>query len=467
MTDTKNNIQTVVIQGLGFVGAAMAVASANALNAEGEPYFNVIGVDLPTTLGMERVKNINSGKFPFETVDDKIIKGTKDAVIRGNLSATIKEDVFKKADIVLVSVNMDLSYTNGTAATINLTPFKSAINTLGTYLKENVLIIVETTVPPGTCEKIVKPIISKHAEERGIDPGSIYIAHSYERVMPGANYLDSIINFWRVYSGITNKAADLCENFLSKIIDVKKYPLTRLKSTLASETAKVLENSYRAVNIAFMEEWGRFAEDAGIDLYEIINAIRIRPTHSNIRQPGFGVGGYCLTKDPLFAKISAKEILGLYNHDFPYSSSAVEINRSMPLVTLEKLKKYFNGTVKGKKILLMGISYREDVGDTRYSPSETFFKHAKKEGAQIIPHDPLVKYWEEMQLQIASDMPESKSFDAVVFTVSHKAYRDINFAYWLKNNTTCVIFDANDVLSDIQRNEINKMGNTLLSIGRG
>src|SRR3972149_4497717 len=162
----EKKLQTVVVQGLGFVGAAMAVAVANAVDVNGKPFFKVIGVDLPTNSGKERIKKINSGLFPFKTVDKKI--------------------------------------------------------------KENTLIIVETTVPPGTCEKVVKPIIQEHLKERGINPYSVYIAHSYERVMPGANYLDSIINFWRVYAGTTVQAADYCENFLSKIINVKEYPLTRL-----------------------------------------------------------------------------------------------------------------------------------------------------------------------------------------------------------------------------------------------
>ena len=120
--------------------------------------------------------------------------------------------------------------------------------------------------------------------------------------MPGKNYFDSIVNYWRVYAGIDDESAKKCEKFLKKIINTKDYPLTRLSDTTSSETAKVLENSYRAANIAFIEEWGRFAEDIGIDIFEIIESIRMRPTHSNIRQPGFGVGGYCLTKDPILQK---------------------------------------------------------------------------------------------------------------------------------------------------------------------
>jgi UDP-N-acetyl-D-glucosamine dehydrogenase len=460
-------MQTVVIQGLGFVGSAMAVAVANAVDSNDNPLFNVKGIDLPTNPGRERVKKINSGIFPFETVDKKILAGTKNALSHGNLYATTDETVFKEADVILVSINLDLTYINETTPTVNLSSFKNAIDTLGRNVKEGALIIVETTVPPGTCEKVVQPIIHEHAIKREMNPDSIHIAHSYERVMPGANYLDSIINFWRVYSGTTPQAADMCESFLSKIINTKDYPLTRLNSTTASETAKVLENSYRAVNIAFMEEWGRFAEEVGFNLYEVIDAIRVRPTHSNIRQPGFGVGGYCLTKDPLFAKIAAKEIFGFSNFDFPFSSKAVEINRAMPLVTLNKLRKYFGGSVRGKKILLLGISYREDVGDTRYSPSETFFTEAQKEGAQIIVHDPLVEYWEETKLHVPKNLTDPNSFDAIVFAVPHQAYREISFNNWLKPNYNGLIFDSNNVLTDKQRNMLNDMNINLLSIGRG
>ena len=458
MNENNNNKQNVIIQGLGFVGSAMAVAAANAFDSCGEPYFNVTGVDLANNAGMDRIKKINEGKFPFETVDEKIITGTRDAVKRGNLSATTDDKVFCKADIILVSINMDISYTENKEVTVNFDSFKKAMHTLGENVKEGVLIIIETTVPPGTCERIVKPIITEHIEKRGMNPEYIYIAHSYERVMPGANYLDSIINYWRVYSGTSEDAAKKCQIFLSKIINIKKYPLTRLKSTIASETAKVLENSYRAVNIAFMEEWGRFAEDTGIDFYEVIEAIRIRPTHSNMRQPGFGVGGYCLTKDPLFAKVAAKEIFGLTDHSFPYSSQAVDVNRVMPLVTLKKIKDYFNGSIKGKRILLMGISYREDVGDTRYSPSEIFFREAQHEEAEVIPHDPLIGYWEETELNITKDLPDPGEFDVIILSVPHKEYRAIDFTKWLRINKKILIFDANNVLSENQRNSIKKNG---------
>ena len=151
----------------------------------------------------------------------------------------------------------------------------------------------------------------------------------------------------------------------------------------ASETGKLLENTYRAVNIALIDEWSRFAEGIGIDLFEIVDAIRVRPTHSNMREPGFGVGGYCLTKDPLFAGVGARELFGLKNLSFDFARLAVETNEKMPLATLDRMREYFRGALSGKRGLLCGISYRSDVGDTRYSPAEIFAKAALREGGSV------------------------------------------------------------------------------------
>ena len=136
--------------------------------------------------------------------------------------------------------------------------------------------LVETTVPPGTCEQIIKPIMQEEFEKRNLSFQDFGIGHSYERVMPGPEYVDSIKSFPRVYSGINEESANRTEVFLRTIIDTSKCDLTRLEHTNATEMAKVLENSYRATNIAFAVEWSRFAEEAGVDMYEIVNAIRVR-----------------------------------------------------------------------------------------------------------------------------------------------------------------------------------------------
>jgi nucleotide sugar dehydrogenase len=319
-------------------------------------------------------------------------------------------------------------------------------------------------VPPGTCEKVVKPILEGELIKRNLPINKLKIAHSYERVMPGSNYYDSIINYWRVYSGIGDMAQKACSDFLSKIINIKKYPLTKLKSTTASETAKVLENSYRAVNIAFIEEWGRFAEDIGIDLFEVIDTIKMRPTHSNIRQPGFGVGGYCLTKDPLFAKISARDLFGIDGHDFPYCTSAVKINRCMPLVSLNKIKKYC-GSINNKRILILGVSYKQDVGDTRYSPAEIFVRAAMKEGALVNCYDPLVEYWPELDITLPSEMPSMIGYDIITLTVGHAEFLTRDFAECLLKSQA-FIFDANNVLTKEQIKLLQDANCKIAFIGR-
>jgi len=456
----------VCIQGMGFVGSAMALAVASAKDEDGKPCYNVIGIDVPDEAGYKKTVSINEGIFPFENNDFKLQQALQDTCQEGNLWATTDFRYFQYADVIVVDINLDIKYTKEHEPILDLKLFKDAIHTLGKYMKEGALIVVETTVPPGTCEKIVYPVISEEFKQRHINSDKIFIAHSYERVMPGENYFDSIINYWRVYSGINDESADKCEKFLKSVISTEKYPLTRLKKTTATETAKVLENSYRAATIAFIEEWGRFAEAVDIDLFEVIDAIRMRPTHSNMRQPGFGVGGYCLTKDPFFAPLAAEKIFGLKNMKFPFSTAAVKVNNAMPLVSLNKIENLLDNSLDGKRMLVLGVSYRQDVGDTRYSPTEIFVKEAQKRGAELTCQDPLVGYWHEMDMDVLHDVPSFAGYDAVVFTVQHKQYLQIDFNTEKFDNGT-LIFDANCVLSKKQRDDIMKLPHIILaSIGR-
>ncbi len=462
---SDNKKKTVCIQGLGFVGSAMAAAVATAKDASGKPIYNVVGIDIPNDEGLRKVDALNQGIFPFENSDTKLERAVKEANQNKNLYATTESDDFSYADIVVVDINLDIAYDSAMEPVLDLTMFEAAIKTLGERIKPEALVLVETTVPPGTCEKVVLRILSEEYKKRGIS-SKPHVAHSYERVMPGENYLDSIINFWRVYSGIDDVSADMCHDFLETVIRTDKYPLTRLENTTATEIAKVLENSYRATTIAFMEEWGRFAEAVGVDLFEVIDAIRMRPTHSNIRQPGFGVGGYCLTKDPYFARLSAKYLFDIDGMDFPFSSQAVRVNRKMPLVSLDKIEKIL-GDVDGKRILIMGISYRQDVGDTRYSPSEIFAKEAIRRGAILDYQDPLVHEWQEMDSRVLNDLPDIGAYDVCLLAVPHKQYGELDFSKY-KPDHEVLIFDSNRVLSDKQIKDVK--GNDKLiyySIGRG
>ena len=460
----KEGLPIVCIQGLGFVGSAMAVAVSNAIDNNGNPKYNVVGIDLPNEKGKKIVHSFNEGIFPFETTDKSLIHCFKKSIERKNLYATTNPKAISLASTILVDINLDVTW-NNSIPDVNLNDFKNGIRTIGEYVTPNSLVIVETTVPPGTCEKVVVPELRNALKKRGLPEDCVHIAHSYERVMPGSHYLDSIVNYWRVYSGVTKESADRCMHFLQSVINTEEYPLTQLSSTTASETAKVLENSYRALNIAFMEEWGRFAEEIGINMFEIVEAIRKRPTHANIMKPGFGVGGYCLTKDPLFVKIGAEKFFGK-KINFEFTVKAVEVNKKMPLAVVNKLKQIFGNNLSNLRILILGISYKQDIGDTRNSPTETLVRELKRNEVELFFHDPLVSYWEEMGTSVLKTLPERENFDAIIITVPHKVYKEIDFSKLL-NNTETAIIDANNVLTEKQIEEIRKNGNRLTFIGMG
>lgn len=455
-----------MIQGLGFVGAAMAVATALARDIDGQPIYNVVGLELDNEEGRRRATALADGCFPFVTTDSKLVDSTSKCQTAGNLTAKTSRDVISSADIVVVDINLDVSKASDGLVHVEFEHFRSAIRDIGKRARPGTLIIVETTVPPGTCAKIAAPELTRCCAERGLPDDSILLAHSYERVMPGSNYLESIREFWRVYSGHTDLAATACRSFLENIIDVKRYPLTRLANTTSTEFAKVLENAYRATNIAFIEEWARLAERTGVDMFEVIDAIRMRPTHSNLRQPGFGVGGYCLTKDPLLGGVSARQIFGLPDLKFPFSEAAVQINDRMPLETVTQLKKGLGGNLNSKRILLFGAAYRQDVGDTRFSPSAIFVRATSADGAIISVYDPLVDGWGEPAQTLHSKLPKANEFDAVVFAVPHAEFSKIDIVEWLGISKPYLL-DANRVLTVAQRKSLHESGVIVRYVGVG
>ncbi len=456
-------MEIVCLQGLGLVGAAMAIAVASAKDEFDNPKYAVFGVDLPNDSGQYRANSLNHGKFPFSTSDTKLLQSLEQAHQRGNLQATTDPVVYSKASIVVVDVQLDIPYLEDEPQ-LELAGFQHAIETLGKHIQPDTLVLVETTVPPGTCQKIVVPILHMELAKRGINGDSVHVAHSYERVMPGEDYLASITDYWRVFSGNTSKAADSCERFLENVVNVEKFPMTRLESTLASETAKVMENTYRATNIAFINEWSNYAEAVGIDLFAVVSAIGMRPTHSNIRYPGLGVGGYCLTKDPTFAPAAAKQFFGL-ELDFPFSRLAVRVNHEMPLNTVNRLIELMGGSINQKKVLICGVSYKQDVGDTRYSPSELLVRSLSEHGAVVTCHDPFIKYWDEMEINLVENVPQSHQFDAVIFAVPHQYYRDFDLLSWA--HPRIVILDANNIFSLELRQQGRTNGLKIESIGRG
>jgi len=435
--------KVVVIQGLGFVGAVMSLVCANALTEE----YAVIGIDLASEKTYWKIQSINDGVFPLIADDPKIAEFFDNAKLKGNFLATYDPVAYQYADVIIVDINLDVqkkSHEKGGLKDfdVNLSGFKAATQSIGRNCRDDVLVLVETTVPPGTCEQVVKPILEEELIKRDLTLKNYRLGHSYERVMPGPQYIDSIREFPRVYAGVTETSANVVEEFLKTIIDMSKCELTRLEHTNATEMAKVLENSYRAMNIAFAVEWSRFAEEAGVDLYAMVDAIRARPTHANLMYPGIGVGGYCLTKDPLLASWARKSHFGSKS-DLEMSINGVSVNDQMPKFAFDRLVQEF-GDVSDKKVIFMGVSYRGDVGDTRFTPVEPLVEMVRETGAEIVLHDPFVSYWEEQKCDVESDLNAvlNATADLIVISAGHSQYKLVSTIDKLMALNPALIYDT-------------------------
>jgi nucleotide sugar dehydrogenase len=465
--------QVVVVQGLGFVGAAVCAAVAGASDSDGNPFHYVIGVDLPTAESYWKVAKLNSGLFPFEAPDVELERVVADAVqVRSNLSATASEAAFALADVVMVDVNLDVGdpvVGSPGDIRVDLDGFCEAIRAVGRNMRDDALVLVETTVPLGTSERIVLPILREERQRRGID-APVFLAHAYERVMPGPNYLASVRAYHRTVSGIDEDSTARARAFLSTFLDTTTYPLLELPDARSTELAKLLENSYRAVNIAFIHEWTLLAEDVGVDLFAVIDAIRVRKgTHDNMRYPGFGVGGYCLTKDSLLAQWGAAHLLASETA-LTTTLEALSINHRMPLHTLDLVAEVAEGDLHGKRIAVCGVAYLADVGDTRHSPTETLVDALLAAGADVRLHDPSVRAWAERpDLPIAETIREAVAgADGVVFAVPHRAYRDLpadELHAFARDGRFLV--DAQNVISDASAQLLHGRGWRVIGVGKG
>jgi nucleotide sugar dehydrogenase len=463
--------EVVVVQGIGFVGAAVLAALACARDARGEPRFAVVGVDLADDRNIGKIRSVLAGEPPVVSSDAKLTEAYREAQRVGNMTATADSAAFEHAAVVVIDVNLDVHKSGTCARQYELRdgPFRRAVATVAEHICEDTVVIVETTVPPGTTERIVQPTIAAAFERRGLDPSRVWIAHSYERVMPGPNYLASITDYFRVFSGINRASSERARAFLESFIDTAAFPLTELQSPTASEMAKVLENSFRAVNIALIQEWTELAQAASVDLFQVIEAIRMRPTHRNIMAPGLGVGGYCLTKDGLLADWAARGFFGRQEH-LEFTLDAVDVNDAMPLHTRDVIKQLLP-ELSGKTVLILGVSYLNDVADTRSSPSALLHDALTAEGATVLVHDPLVERWAEKGISIDRGMESLNALrpDAVVFALRHREYLALDDAAALRAlfPGAAAIVDANNVLSDATASALAEAGIRVAGTGKG
>jgi UDP-N-acetyl-D-glucosamine dehydrogenase len=398
--------EVVVVMGVGFVGAVMAAIVADTVDKKsGRPSKFVIGCQRPSARSYWKIPLLNRGLSPVKSEDPEVEPMIKRCVLeKRTLVATYNSDCLKLADCVVVDVQCD--YTKEAlgdmrCGTAEMAALEATMKTIAEKVPPECLTLIETTVAPGTTEFVAWPIMKKAFAERGIKSEPL-LAHSFERVMPGRNYVSSIRDFWRVCSGCNAEARERVEKFLREVLNTEKFPLTIMDRPIESETTKIVENSYRATILAFLDEWSLFAEHNGVDLIKVIKAIKVRPTHNNIIFPGPGVGGYCLPKDGGLGYWAYKHILGFGDDIFKITPMAIDINdtRGLHAATLTRdALRNMGRQAAGARILLCGASYRQDVADTRYSGSEIVVRKLTEMGAEMRVHDPYLEHWYELENQ--------------------------------------------------------------------
>jgi nucleotide sugar dehydrogenase len=495
----KLDREIVVVMGVGFVGAAMAAVVADTVDKKGKPSKFVIGMQRPSVRSFWKIPVLNKGVSPVISEDKELAPMIERCVLeKKNLTATFTYEALSLADVVVVDVQCDYlkedlgDVHNGFA---DMAALEDSLAIMAEHVSADALVLIETTVAPGTTEQIAYPIMKKIFQKRGIKSDPL-LAHSFERVMPGKNYVASIRDFWRVCSGINKKARKRVVKFLNDVLNTEEYPLTVLDKPIESETAKIIENSYRATILAFLDEWSLFAERNGVDLTKVIQSIKVRPTHSNIIFPGPGIGGYCLPKDGGLGVWAYKHIHGFEDDIFKITPLAININDTRALhvgqLTRDALRN-MNRPIAAADILLLGASYREDVGDTRYSGSELIVRKLTEMGAELRVHDPYLTHWWELEAQDTYPKPghslqrffrnqdklESMSMeqdfkqafkgaDAVIFAVRHEQYLDLDPAKVVKMvGNTCAVIDCFGILDDDKIRRYFELGCEVKGLGRG
>jgi UDP-N-acetyl-D-glucosamine dehydrogenase len=491
--------EIVVVMGVGFVGAVMAAIVADTVDKDGKPSKFVIGMQRPSVRSYWKIPMLNRGVSPVKAedpeVDPMIARCVND---KKTLIATFDYDVLKLADVVVVDVQCDYlkaDLGNVRSGQTDMAALEASLGVIAEHIPAQALILIETTVAPGTTEQVAYPLMKKIFKKRGIESDPL-LAHSYERVMPGRNYVASIRDFWRVCSGINEEAKKRVVKFLNEVLNTDKFPLTVMDRPIESETSKIVENSYRATILAFLDEWSLFAERNGVDLIKVIKAIKVRPTHSNIIFPGPGIGGYCLPKDGGLGLWAYRHILGFEDDIFRITPMAININDTRGLhvgqLTRDALRN-MGKPIAAADILVLGAAYREDVGDTRYSGSEIVIRKLAEMGAEIKVHDPYVEHWWEFEQQDTYPGPgQSKAqffrnqeklkeirveqdlsvaledSDAVILAVPHEAYKNMDPSEVVRKiGHPAAIIDCFGILTDEEIKQYFLLGCEVKGLGRG
>jgi UDP-N-acetyl-D-glucosamine dehydrogenase len=422
----ENKSAKISVVGLGYVGLPLVIRFA-------EEGFNTIGIDIDK----EKVEKLNSGLSYINHISSERIS----SAIKSNFFSSNDFGKIAEVDIIIICVPTPLGIHNEP----DISYIETTMKTLRPFLKEDQLLILESTTYPGTTEEIILPIIEHENNSENESKGStnfsvgknFFVGYSPEREDPGnQNYSTKTIP--KVVSGITKDCLELTMSIYGKIIDTT----VPVSSTRTAEMTKILENIHRAVNIGLVNELKMVVEKMNINIYEVIEAASTKPFGFTPYYPGPGLGGHCIPIDPFYLTWKAKE----FGMNTKFIELAGEINTAMPNYVISKMVEVLNNfgkSIKGSRVLILGLSYKKNIDDSRESPSLKIIDLLNKLGANVEYSDPyLAKFPKTRKFKydyVSVDLNKQnlKEFDLVALITDHDS-----FDYDLIQNQSKMIIDT-------------------------
>lgn len=387
-----------IVIGLGYVGLPLAQAAS-------EVGLKVLGFDVNQGV----VDGLNDGRSHIDDLSDSDVA----EMVSAGFEATTDASRIADAKVAVICVPTPLSE-DGLP---DLGYVESAANAIAEHIQPGTLVILESTTYPGTTDEFIRPIVEKSGLVAGKD---FHLVFSPERIDPG-NEQFGAKNTPKVVGGITPECADAAVAFYGRFIDT----VVKTRGTREAETAKLLENTYRHINIALVNEMARFCHELGIDLWDVIDAAKTKPFGFQAFYPGPGVGGHCIPIDPNYLSYNVRTKLG---YPFRFVELAQEINATMPQYIVRRAQDILNNdakSLKGADVLLLGVTYKPNIADQRESPAVPIAKLLKSAGANVQFHDPYVEEWhlKNGTSTRVSDLDSAvKSADLVILIQNHSDY---------------------------------------------
>lgn len=405
----------MTIIGQGYVGLPLAQEATRS-------GYKVWGFDVNEST----VSNLNNGLSHIDDLENEDVQN----MIDGGYRATSDPECIKQSEIIVICVPTPL----GEGGTPELSFIEKATSTAGKYLAKGTTVVLESTTYPGTTEEICLPLLEK---ESGLQAGKDFsLAFSPERVDPGSNKF-GISNTPKLVGGIDEKSTEEAKKFYASFVD----EVVSMSGTKEAETAKLLENTFRHVNIALVNEMAKLCHELEIDIWEVIRGAATKPFGFMRFNPGAGVGGHCIPIDPNYLSYEVRKELG---YPFRFVELAQEVNNSMPNYVVDRIGEILNEKRKplnGSTVLLLGVTYKPNIADQRQSPAQPIAEQLLKKQAEVQYHDPFVEKWELANgdvIERVSQLHEAlENADIVVLLQAHSEY-DVQRI----KDTSIVFFDT-------------------------